>query len=302
MAWDDVVLPFQLDGCDVRGRVARLDAVLEAVLRRHAYPAVVEALVVEMVLLTALIGQAVKLRWKLSLQVQSKGAVRMIATDYYAPDASGQPARVRACARFDAARLDAEAPPFAQLGEGYFAVLMDAGKGAPGYRGLTPLEGATLAACAESYFAHSEQLPTRVVLAHDGAMAKGGVLRWRAGGGMLQQMPAAQPGGDAAETWQCAAGWLGALRGGELLGPDPTLPDLLLRRFPQDAPRVFPAQRLRFGCPCSEARVRQSLSIYAPREIARMTTKEGRITADCQFCGAHYNLDPKTVGQAAQNP
>ena len=81
-----------------------------------------------------------------------------------------------------------------------------------------------------------------------------------------------------------------------------TLHVWLIWRFPQDAPRVFPVQRLRFGCPCSEARVRQSLSIYAPREIARMTTEEGRITADCQFCGAHYNLDPKTVGQGAQNP
>ena len=27
---------------------------------------------------------------------------------------------------------------------------------------------------------------------------------------------------------------------------------------------------------------------------------EGRITADCQFCGAHYVLDPATVGLSAQ--
>ncbi len=39
-----------------------------------------------MALLTALIGQTMKLRWKLQLQVQSKGPVRMIATDYYGPD------------------------------------------------------------------------------------------------------------------------------------------------------------------------------------------------------------------------
>jgi len=30
IAWDDTVLPFQLDDVDMRGRVARLDGVLEA--------------------------------------------------------------------------------------------------------------------------------------------------------------------------------------------------------------------------------------------------------------------------------
>ena len=81
IAWDDTVLPFQLDRADVRGRIARLDGVLSGVLKQHDYPPAVEALVAEMALLTALIGQSIKLRWKLSLQVQSRGAVRMIATD-----------------------------------------------------------------------------------------------------------------------------------------------------------------------------------------------------------------------------
>ena len=54
-----------------------------------------------MTLLTALIGHSIKLRWKLSLQVQSKGAVRRIATDYYGPSKEGEPARIRAYASYD---------------------------------------------------------------------------------------------------------------------------------------------------------------------------------------------------------
>jgi molecular chaperone Hsp33 len=42
--------------------------------------------------------------------------------------------------------------------------------------------------------------------------------------------------------------------------------------------------------------VRQSLSIYSSRDIEKMTTDEGRVTADCQFCGAHYRLNPETLG------
>ena len=105
IAWDDTVLPFQLDASDMRGRVARLDGVLDGILKQHNYPQPVEALVAEMALLTALIGQTMSLRWKLALQVQSKGAVRMIATDYYAPEKEGEPARIRAYASFDADRI-----------------------------------------------------------------------------------------------------------------------------------------------------------------------------------------------------
>ncbi|MEP1588247.1 MAG: Hsp33 family molecular chaperone HslO, partial [Tateyamaria sp.] len=147
LAWDDTVLPFQLDAADIRGRVARLDGVLGGILKQHDYPPQVEALVAEMALLTALIGQTVKLRWKLSLQVQSKGAVRMIATDYYGPQEEGDIARIRAYATYDVDRLTDEAP-FEQIGDGYFAIMIDQGQGMKPYQGITPLTGGSLSACA----------------------------------------------------------------------------------------------------------------------------------------------------------
>ena len=76
IAWDDTVLPFQLDRCDIRGRVARLDGVLDQILSQHHYPAPVEQLVAEAAVLTALMGQTMKLRWRFSIQVRGEGAVR----------------------------------------------------------------------------------------------------------------------------------------------------------------------------------------------------------------------------------
>ena len=160
IAWDDTVLPFQLDASDMRGRVARLDGTLDGILKQHNYPPQVEALVAEMALLTALIGQTIKLRWKLSLQVQSKGAVRMIATDYYAPQTEGEIGQISAYASFDRDRLT-DSNPFDQVGEGYFAILIDQGRGMTPYQGITPIAGKSLSDCAEAYFAQSEQLPTR---------------------------------------------------------------------------------------------------------------------------------------------
>jgi molecular chaperone Hsp33 len=271
-----------------------------------------------MALLTALIGQTIKLRWKLSLQIQTKGAVRMIATDFYAPEAEGEPARIRAYASFDRDRIT-DGPAMDQIGDGYFAILMDQGKGMQPYQGITPLTGQTLSSCAEAYFAQSEQLPTKFALSFGQSTEPGVPQHWRAGGIMVQHMPKASPfaegggsgeGGllhaddllneDEGENWNRVNYHLATVEDMELIGPSLPSTDLLFRLFHEEGPRVFDALPVRFGCTCSEDRVRQSLSIYSAKDIATMTTAEGRVTADCQFCGAHYDLDPATVGFEAE--
>jgi molecular chaperone Hsp33 len=301
IAWDDTVLPFQLDKSDIRGRVARLDGALEKVLEKHAYPPLVEALIAEATLLTAMIGQTIKLRWKLSLQIRGDGPVRMIATDYYAPAEDGAPARIRAYASFDRDRLDMQADPYSQIGKGYFAILLDQGRDMAPYQGITPLAGQSLSACAETYFAQSEQLPTRFALSYGQATLPGQPTAWRAGGVMVQHMPGNSdaPKRDAAEqaeNWTRANMLLDTVEELELIGPSVGPPELLTRLFHEESPRVYDPQPVHFGCSCSEEKVRNSLSIYSAKDIATMTTPEGTVTADCQFCGAHYVLDPATLG------
>lgn len=319
IAWDDTVLPFQLDRSDIRGRVARLDGVLDQVLAQHTYPSVVESLVAEMALLTALIGQSMKPKWKLSLQVRGDGPARLIATDYYGPDAEGEIARIRAYASFDAERIDQSGVPFEQIGKGYFAILIDQGEGWTPYQGVTPIAGDSLSSCAETYFAQSEQLPTRFELTHGRNTQPGEPESWRAGGVMLQHMPKASPyasgGGsgedglliaedildeDEGENWTRANLLLDTVDALELIGPIVSPTDLLVRLFHEEKPRVYDAQPVKFGCTCSEDRVRQSLSIYSAKDIGHMTLENGTVTADCQFCGAHYTFDPKTLGFEAE--
>lgn len=321
IAWDDTVLPFQLDRSDIRGRVVRLDGVLEQVLKQHNYPAQIEALVAEMVLLTALMGQSIKLRWKLSLQVRGKGPARLIATDYYGPSEDGAPARIRAYASYDAERLDPQANPFSEIGEGYFAVMLDQGEGMVPYQGFTPIAGGSLSACAETYFAQSEQLPTRFALTFGQSTEPGRAPHWRGGGVMLQHMPsiggavAAEAGsgeggllshvdilaGEEADNWTRANVLLDTVEEIELIGPQVTPSDLLIRLFHEEGPRVFDAQSVRFGCSCSEDKVRQTMSIYSQKDISKMLAANGMVTADCQFCGAHYELEPTTLGFEGKN-
>jgi len=315
IAWDDTVLPFQLDRADIRGRIARLDGVLEQVLRQHAYPSAVEAMVAEAAILTALIGQTIKLRWKLSLQIRGDGPLKLIATDYYGPTAEGNPARIRAYASFDAEAIAAsDQPPFSLIGKGMFAILIDQGAGMTPYQGITPLTGGSLSTCAETYFAQSEQLPTRFSISMGKSTEQGGAERWRAGAVMLQHMPKASPhvaeasgdgallaaedllAGDDGENWRRANLLLDTVEDLELVGPHVAPTELLHRLFHEETPRVFDAQSVKFGCSCGPEKVVQTMSIYSAKDIAHMTNASGKVTADCQFCGAHYEFDPAELG------
>ena len=137
---------------------------------------------------------------------------------------------------------------------------------------------------------------------------------------MIQHMPKASPAivaaaararaasceppdildGEEGENWSRANILLDTVEALELVGPQVQPTDLLVRLFHEEGPRIFDAQPVGFGCSCSQDKVRQSLSIYSAKDIRHMTTDEGIVTADCQFCGAHYEFDPATLGFEAE--
>lgn len=320
LIWDDTVLPFQLDNADVRGRVARLDGALQQILGQHDYPTPVAALVAEAVLLTAMIGQTIGLRWKLSLQIRGDGPIRLIATDYYSAERDGEPAKIRAYASYDDERLaDATGTPFENIGKGMFAVLIDQGAGMQPYQGITPLAGGSLSTCAETYFAQSEQLPTKFAIAIGESAMPDETAVWRGGAVMLQHMPKASPfakdapsgddgllaaqdlvDGDDAENWNRVSILLDSVEVTELIGPHVSPDTLLVRLFHEESPRIFDAQPVKFGCTCGPEKVEQTMSIYSAKDIAHMTNEADKVTADCQFCGAHYEFEPEALGKDAK--
>ncbi len=309
VAWDEQVLPFELRTSDIRGRVVRLDKTVNDILSQHDYPPQVESLISEMVIITALLGSMVEPKWKLSLQVQTDGPVRMIATDYYAAEDGETAAQIRAYASYDKARIT-DGAPFEQLGEGYFAVLVDQGQGSKPYQALAPLSGSSIAEAAEGYFLASEQLDTKIVVEHGETYTPNEGSHWRAAGIVLQHLPRSRKEMSKSEEidertharrtdedWLRVNTLLGTVENLELLGPFVTPPDLIWRLFNEEEPAVYEPRLVKFGCTCSEERVRQSLSIYGVKDIEKMTTNEGTVTADCQFCNRHFVLDPSTVGK-----
>src|ERR1700750_3396144 len=184
---DDAVIPFEVSALDLRGRMTRLGPALDELLTKHDYPAPVGKLLGEAIVLTTLLGSALKFEGRFILQAQTDGPVSFLVVDYQAPD------RLRAYARFDAERLGDTRDSGTLLGHGHLAMTIDQGPDMSRYQGLVALDGGSLEDAAHEYFLRSEQIPTRVRLAaaEEWRSTDGGKQRWRAGGMLMQFLPKA---------------------------------------------------------------------------------------------------------------
>ena len=77
--------------------------------------------------------------------------------------------------------------------------------------------------------------------------------------------------------------------------------DLLYRLFNEERPIVYAKRNIEFGCTCSPDKVKQTMSIYSSRDIEKMTNSAGKVTAECQFCGANYSFNPDSLGMKSQH-
>ena len=176
-----------------------------------------------------------------------------------------------------------------------------------------------MAKSAETYFEQSEQLPTTFKIAVGQSQNPEGGLSFRGGGIMLQRLPGVNDSGplneplplelsidetntnrssyeDELENWRRVNILLNTVEELELVGPQLTASEVLKRLFHQEALISFETQKLKFGCSCSIEKVLNSLSIYSSKDINSMINAEGKVTADCQFCGEHYVLCPNELG------
>jgi len=290
----DLAIGFSLPSRSARGRIVRLGPLLDEILAAHDYPAPIARTLSEALTLTALLGAMLKeADGQLTLQAQTEsGIVDLLVCDYK----SGE---LRGYVRFDRERL-AEAPARRDLetlfGKGYLAITFDqagvgdqAGSGER-YQGIVPLEGASLAAAAESYFSQSEQIPSLVRLAvDDGGRVAGGIL--------IQHLPEGEEGRDRIHTrldhpeWDHVAALGQTVKATELTDPALPLDSLLWRLFhDEDEVRVVEPIALSKGCRCDLEHIRDVIGRFAPEERAEMVEADGLIRVACEFCSRSFPI------------
>ena len=291
----DEVRRFIVENRPVRGHWVRLEGAWRELRAHRDYPRPVRELLGQAVAASVLLAATLKFRGQLTLQLQGNGAVSLLVAqcthDY----------RLRAVARFDneaVSALSAMGSPglpgkatgevFRRLvgTEGRFAVTVEADERNVRYQGIVPLSGDSLADSLEAYFARSEQLPTRVLLAAD---------EERGAGVLVQKLPEDA----AAEDLEMSEVWEQAERGIERLSPEDLLrcpvEELLGRGFAAQDMRLFRGAPVQFECRCSHGRVTSLLRALGPDEVRDVLREQGSVTVTCEFCHRPYRFDQGDV-------
>jgi molecular chaperone Hsp33 len=260
-------------------------------LREHAdYPAPVRRLLGEAAAAAALLAATLKFDGELTLQLQGDGAVRLLVAQ------CTHDLRVRAVARFDAARFDGGAEPaFAALvGDGQLVVTLESGQGGARYQGIVPLAGGSLAAALESYFGQSEQLPTAVVLGADDGRAAGLLVqRLPQAGGTETEASLAAREAEADRTLEDARLALAGIAADELLSRP--VGELLRRACVGHDLRLQPPRAVGFRCRCSRERVAGMLRALGAEELDSIVAEQGAVTVTCEFCHRPWRFDAVEV-------
>jgi molecular chaperone Hsp33 len=284
----DQVRRFIVENRPVRGHWVRLERAWRDVRAHREYPQVVRDLLGQAVAASVLLAATLKFRGTLTLQLQGTGAVTLLVAQ------CTHDFRLRAVAQFDAATVTTiaaeprDAKLFRQLvgTDGRIAVTIEAEERSMRYQGIVPLTGASLAESLEAYFASSEQLPTRVLLAADGE---------RGAGVLVQKIPgrAADEESDLQEVWEDAQRGIERLSSAELL--ECPVEELLDRGFAAHDLRLFKGSPVQFECRCSQGRVTHLLRALGPEEVREVLKEQGAVTVTCEFCHRPYRFEDADV-------
>ncbi|HTT98924.1 MAG TPA: Hsp33 family molecular chaperone HslO [Rhizomicrobium sp.] len=291
----DFVLPFDLPAAGLRGRIVRLDASSARALSAHALPEPASRVLGETLALAAVLGTALKLDGRLTVQTKSDGPLDLITVDYYGAE-DDKPKGVRGFARLNDAKFAAlgPSPSFEQLmGKGSLAITIEPRTGEQTYQGIVALSPEGIGASAETYFGQSEQLPTAIKLAAAPLFEAGkSAPSWRAGGIMLQVTPDAQRTDD---DWDRLSLFLKTVEPIELVDTSLPAETLLWRLFHEDETRVLPAEPITFRCDCDGDRIAAILKGYSAQDREGLADPDGIIRARCEFCGTVHEIRPDAL-------
>lgn len=287
--FSDTLMGFTIPGRSARGRVVRMEGVLEEVLRAHDYPAPITHLLGEALVLGSLIGGLLKGETaQMTMQAQTQGGiVNLLVCDYRA-------GAVRGYADFDGERLaglGANPSLPVLFGEGYLAITFET-EGRQRYQGIVPLEGDSLAEACQSYFSQSEQIPTLIRVA-----SRAGANGRMAAGLLVQHLADGEEGRERLHVrmdhpdWKHVAVMAGSISHEELLDPALSLEGIAWRLFHEEEEvRVQPGAALSRRCRCSAEHYAAIIARFPPDEQDEMRNDEGVIAVDCAFCSRTFAL------------
>jgi molecular chaperone Hsp33 len=276
----DCLQRFLFDNAAIRGEWINLQETWQEVLNRREYPIAIQRVLGEMMGAAALLASTVKIKGRLVLQIRAEGPVNLLMVECTSENT------LRAFAQWKGDIRERQGLK-ALTGEGSLAITIEVEGAKQPYQGVVSVQGDTIADTLETYFAHSEQLATRMWLYAD---------EHNVAGLFLQQLPGeAADKGEAGEDWHRISQLAATVTDEELLTLDTET--LLHRLFHEEQVRLFEPTSLSFACTCSRQRVMETITMLGQEEAEDILDTEGAIEVACEFCNQHYHFDKVDVAE-----
>ncbi len=270
---------FYIEDSPVRGEVVHLENALQTILQQRDYAPAIRVLLGEMLSATALLASTLKIRGRISLQIQATGTLKWAMAE------CNHNGEVRALADYEADPRFEEATSSStvlkNLLNPVLFINIEPEQGER-YQGIVPLDKPDLASCLMQYYDLSAQIPTRIVLASD---------TQRSGGLLIQLLPR---NSEEEQRWVDEDLWprltmlTETLKPEELIGLDAN--EILYRLYNEEEVRLPETEQLKFGCTCSKERCSLALVQIGSVAVRETLEHQNPLTMDCQFCNTQYSF------------
>lgn len=270
---------FYIEDSPIRGEVVHLEEALQTILAQRDYAPAIQVLLGEMLSATALLASTLKIKGRISLQIQASGTLQWAMAE------CNHLGEVRALA-------DYESDPIFEHAEDSSTVLKTLvspvlfiniePEFGERYQGIVPLDKPDLASCLMQYYDLSAQLPTRISLASNGQ---------RSGGLLIQLLPRNNEEEQKIvdeDLWPRMTMLTSTLKKDELTDLPAT--EILYRLYNEEEVRLPDAEQLKFGCTCSKERCETALEQIGVNAVRETLEHQNPIEMDCQFCNTRYQF------------
>ena len=264
---------YLFEGVSVRGELVQLSDSYQQLVGSKDYPQPVKSLLGELMVATSLLTATLKFEGSITVQVQGDGPLSLAVIN------GNHNQVMRGTARWKD-ELPTNPTLKELVGKGHIVITIEPEQGER-YQGIVGLEGDTLQACLEDYFARSEQLKTGLWLRtgeQDGQL--------RAAGMLLQILP---DGKGSEEGFDHLAQLTETVKNEELFSLEAE--EVLYRLYHQEEVKVFEPQDVSFKCTCSRERSASAIAAIERTEVEKMVAETGALKLHCDYCGADYNFD-----------
>jgi molecular chaperone Hsp33 len=281
----DTLQRFVFENTPVRGNLVNLTQTLQQALNKQHLPSGLRKALGELMAASALLVATLKMDGSLVMQIQSKGALKLLVVECNSD--VGATIKMRATAKWGGEVTDNQ-NLFELIEQGQFMITLDP-KDGQAYQGIVPIEGDSISAVLENYMMRSEQIDTKIWLSCDGNSAAGMLIQ-KLPETMNQETQILDE-----DIWNRVGYLAGTVTDDELLNlPTETL---ITRLFHEEDVRLFEPIITQFFCSCTRESVSNMLRMLGNEEINNIVEEQGKIEVNCDYCNAHYAFDKVDAAQ-----